>query len=84
MRGGQEADGFGHVPVGRGRADTEPGCELGVGTPVAQMGKGEQGLPADAQPAPSAGDRTAMFADTSGEEAKMRAGQVQSRRVDKY
>ena len=32
-QGGQEVDGFGDVPVGRGCADAEPGCELDRSSP---------------------------------------------------
>ncbi|MEO3768681.1 hypothetical protein [Streptomyces sp. B5E4] len=48
------------------------------------MGEREQDLPAGVQPTPPAADRTAAFTETVGEETKMRAGQVQSGRVDKH
>jgi hypothetical protein len=83
-QGGQEVDGFGDVPVRGRRADAEPGCELGVGMPVAEVGKGEQRLSVGAQPAPPAADRTTTFAQTGGKEAKVRTGQVQAGRVDKH
>ncbi len=83
-QGSKEIYGFGDVPVGRGRSDAEPGRELGIGMPVAQVGEGEQGLSAGAEPAPPAPDHAAALAYAGGQEAKARAGQVKSRRVDKH
>jgi hypothetical protein len=43
-RRGQELDGFVDVAADGGRADAEPGGEVGAGVAAAQMGQDQQGL----------------------------------------
>lgn len=81
---GQELDSLGDVAVGGGGADVEPGGELSVGLPVAQMGKRKQGLAAGGQTSPPGADHTAVLPQLLGEEAEGRAGHVDARRVDKH
>lgn len=50
--GGQDRDGLVDVPVGGCGPDAQPGDELGAGVAVAQVGEGEQGLPASAEAPP--------------------------------
>lgn len=82
--GGQERDGLGDVPVRGGRSDAEPGRELGIRVAVAEVGEGEQGLPARAQAPPAGTELPAVFPQAVGEEAQGGAGHVDAGRVDKH
>jgi len=49
----EQVDSFADVAPHRGDADLEAGGQAGQGVPVAQVGQGEPGLPAGAEPPPS-------------------------------
>lgn len=80
---GQEFDSLGDIAVGRGGSNAESGCERGIRVPHPQMGECEQCLAASAQAPPTGADRTAVASQLLGEEAKGRAGHVDTRRVNK-
>ncbi len=81
---GQEVDGLAYVAVGRGDPDVEPCGEAGVGVTAAQVGQGEQGLPAAGEATPSGTDAASVPCEKAGEALQGAAGQIDSGRVDKH
>jgi hypothetical protein len=64
---GEDLERFLDVAEHRGRADAEPGGEVGVGLALAQVRQHEQGLAADTEPAPSRADLAAVCSKCVGE-----------------
>jgi len=62
-------------------ADLEAGREAGVGVAVAQVGQGEQGLPARVQAPPPGSALLAVGADAVGEVVQGSAGQRDKGRI---
>lgn len=81
---GQDLHGLGDVAVNGGDADAEPGCELGVGVSAAQVREYEQGPPVRGESAPPCPALDAPGGQQAGEEPQGRAGQIDSRWVDKH
>jgi hypothetical protein len=55
------------IAPGRGNPDLESGGQAGQGVAVAQVGHGEQGLPAGVESAPAGSPLVALGADQVGE-----------------
>lgn len=80
----QNVDGLGDVPVGGGGADTEAGCELGIGVPAPQVGQCQQGLVVGAQTPPAGAASPAVGPQLSRQKAQGGAGHVDPSRIDKH
>jgi hypothetical protein len=82
--GREQRDGLVDVPPGRGRADPEPGRDLGERLALAQVDQHEQGLLARVQLPPDRPGRPAVPADDLGGEGEGLAGQRQRGTVKQH
>jgi hypothetical protein len=82
--GGEQVDGFADVAPGGRYADLESAGQAGQCVAVAQVGQGEQGLPAGFQAPPSGSALGAVGSDKAGEVVQTGGGQRNRGRVRQH